>query len=198
MATQEHTEHGPDDEEGQGAGATEGAEGAVEVRGRTVLQVVEGIPDAAEDTARETLAEMGIEDPDPDAWYPQSAWVATIEAIGDRIGRATVQEIARTVVGNVEWPDGTEGFRDGIEVVERAYQDTHRGADVSGYEWDAREETTVVRCDTDHPPAFDEAIVKATARSFPNEGISKVADVSDRFEAEPGSVFEVSWWSMGA
>jgi hypothetical protein len=176
----------------------DGGEGSREVSGRTVLQVIEGMPDPAEEKARETLSEMGIEDPEPDDWYPQSAWVGTIEAIGERIGRATVQQIGETVVGNIEWPDGTDGFRDGIEVVDRAYRANYRGAGEGGYGWEPAEDgATLVRCRTDHPPAFDEAVVKSTARAFPDEGVSRVVDASDRFDDPPGSVFEVTWWSLG-
>lgn len=171
----------------------------VEVSGRAVQQVVEGIPDPAEHRAKATLSEMGIDDPDPDAWYPHESWVATVEAIGERIGDATVQQIGETVVDNVDWPESAESFRDGVEVVDAAYHHNLRGESGGGYEWEAAEEgATVVLCHTPHPAAFDEAVVKATARAFPDHGVSRVEDVSDDHETDAGSVFEVSWWSMRA
>lgn len=188
MATQKESEGGtPVGEQG----------GPDEVRGRTVLQVVEAMPDAAEDEARETLAEMGIEDPTPDGWYPHSAWVDTIRAIGNRIGRATVEHVGETVVRTIEWPDGTERFRDGLEVVDRAYRANHRGGDLGGYEWTPGEDDeTLVVCRTDHPAAYDEAVVRATARAFPDEGVSRVAEVTDEADDAGDTVYEVSWWSF--
>lgn len=164
------------------------------MRGHTVLQVVQGMPDAAEDEARELLAEMGIDDPEPDAWYPTRAWVDTTETIGDRIGNATVQQIGATVVGTVEWPAGTDGFRDGVAVLDRAYRADHRGEEVGGYSCRPGEgDATLVIRRTDHPAGFDEAVIRATASAFPSERVPRVAEVSDEFDDADGHVFRVSW-----
>jgi hypothetical protein len=171
----------------------------VEVSGRTVRQVVEGMPDPAEDKARSTLAEMGIDDPEPDGWYPHESWVRTVEAIGERIGDATVQQIGETVVDNVDWPDDADTFRDGIEVVDAAYHENLRGESGGGYEWEpGADGATLVYCRTPHPCAFDEAVVETTARAFPDDGVSRVEDVSGRHGESAGSVYEVSWWSLSA
>jgi hypothetical protein len=176
-----------------------GEEEPVKVSGRVVQQVVEGIPDPAEHKARATLSEMGIDDPEPEGWYPHESWVATVEAIGDRIGDATVQQIGETVVDNIEWPEWTESFRDGIEVVDTAYHRNLRGEIDGGYDWEPGEDgATIVHCDTPHPSAFDEAVVKAAARAFPDDGVSRVREVTGDHDGEAETVLEVSWWSMRA
>lgn len=170
----------------------------VEVNGRAIQQIVEGMPNHAEHKARAFLAEGGIENPRPGEWYPRRAWVETLELVGARIGEATLRQIGTAVVDDIRWPDAAECFEDGIDAVDRAYRVNLRGDVDGGYrEIHADDDRVVVRCETPHPPAFDDAVLTATARAFPDDGIAEVTDVSDEYNGSPGSVFDVSWWSLG-
>jgi predicted hydrocarbon binding protein len=177
--------------------ALETFEDGVEVSGRTVLQVVEGMPESAEHKARRILADRGIEDPDPDAWYPQEVWLGTFEEIGERMGEATIRQIGRTVASNIGLDDATD-LQAAVAAVDRAYEVNHRGGDAGSYE--AHEEDGAVRvvCRTPHPCPFDEALVKAVAKRIEDDGVVRVEEVDDRCRADGGDacVYEVSWWSL--
>ena len=70
-------------------------EDGVEVNGRTVLSVTRAFPGSLKSRGERLLAENGIEDPDPDEWYPQQAWLDAFAEISQDIGERTLRRIGK-------------------------------------------------------------------------------------------------------
>jgi hypothetical protein len=172
-------------------------EEGVEVNGKTVLSVVDGMPSFFEDRAREVLADNGIEDPHPDEWYPQQRWLDTFAEIEDRIGESTLREIGRAIPRNAEWPPDVDDLVGGLRSIDEAYHMNHRGGDIGHYHAeDLGNGTVEVTCRNPYPCAFDEGIVDATAREFSGEEVPQVSERSDTCRSDDGDVctYHVEWW----
>lgn len=170
----------------------------VEVSGRAILQVVETMPSHAAAKAREVLDDVGIEDPREGEWYPREAWIAALEVVERRLGEATLRELGTTVVGDIRMPSGATDLDGAVEAVDRAYRANLRGPVDDGYRvLGSADDRVVVRCETPHPPAFDEAVLRETARTVADGGCPAVTDVSDEYNAEPGAVYDLARWKIG-
>lgn len=171
-------------------------EGGVEVNGQTVLAVVDGMPGFFEDRATEMLADNGIEDPHPDEWYPQSAWLDTFAEIDERIGEATLREIGESIPENAEWPPHVDSLVGGLESIDEAYHMNHRGGKIGTYRAERTSEDTVtVTCRNPYACPFDLGIVTATAREFAEGSVPSVSETSEHCRAEGGEqcTYEVTW-----
>lgn len=171
-------------------------ERGVEVNGKTVLSVVEGVPSAFEEKALRILAENGIENPDPESWYPQQAWLDAFAEIDERIGESTLNQIGKSIPDNAEWPAEVDSVTGGLESINEAYQMNHRGGGIGHYEAEIIDDTTVhVECRNPYACAFDKGIVKATAKEFVDSGVPTVSEIGDECRADGGDacLYEVSW-----
>jgi hypothetical protein len=172
----------------------------VEVNGQTVLAVVAGaaaVSERFEDSARRILAQNGIDDPQPDEWYPQSAWLAAFEAIANDIGDSTLRNIGMTIPANAEWPPDVDSVAGGLESINRAYHMNHRGGDIGHYRCESVEngEATVV-CENPYPCSFDQGIVEAVVDEFnPDSSYIRVEETSEqcRDDGSKRCQYRVSW-----
>jgi hypothetical protein len=174
----------------------EAFETGVEVNGKTALSVVDGVPSAFEQKALDILADNGIEDPDPESWYPQQAWLDAFAEIDERIGESTLNQIGKSIPDNAEWPAGVESVVGGLESINEAYQMNHRGGDIGHYDAEVKDDTTVhVECKNPYACAFDRGIVEATAREFIDSAVATISEIGDECRADGGDVclYEVSW-----
>lgn len=168
----------------------------VEVNGRTVLSVVDGVSAAFEGSALEILAENGIVDPDPNEWYPQQAWLDAFAEIDASIGETTLEQIGKSIPDNAEWPEEADSVVDGLNTINRAYQANHRGGTIGYYDATPVDETTVhVECQNPYPCAFDTGIIASVADEFVERGFPSVREVGDECRADGGDTcqYEVSW-----
>jgi hypothetical protein len=165
----------------------------VEVNGETVLSLVKGVG-VWEESARRILAENGIHDPQPGAWYSQQAWLnafAVISAIGAR----TLAAIGRCVPENTSWPPEVRTIHDAIASIDVAYHMNHRRGGRVLFDPDlgvmeegignyrvgrtTRSSAEVV-CNTPHPCAFDTGVVNAIAQEFAPPGTRVSVEHSGR------------------
>ena len=168
----------------------------VEVNGRTVLANVDGIPDTFEEQAFEILAENGIEDPDPEGWYSQQAWLDSLEQIEDEVGESTVKNIGKSIPENAEWPPGVTTVVGGLESIDEAYRANHRGGEIGHYAAERVDDGTIeVRCDNPYPCTFDQGLIESAAKTFTDSGIPLVTETGDECRDEGGDecVYEVTW-----
>lgn len=167
----------------------------VEVNGQTVLSFVDGVPGSFEEKAQRILAENGIEEPESGDWYPQEAWLEAFEEVANSIGESTLNNIGQSIPENAEWPLGVDGVLDGIESIDLAYHQNHRGGDIGHYEAEQVDDSTVrVECTNPYPCTFDQGIIKAVGREFSDEFV-RVDEVGTDCRNDGGNkcVYEVSW-----
>jgi hypothetical protein len=170
-------------------------EKTVEVNGQTVRAFVDGVPGTFEDKALKILAENGIENPESDNWYPQGAWLDAFEEVANSIGESTLNTIGTSIPENAEWPPGVDGVVDGIESIDHAYHQNHRGGTIGHYDAEQVDDSTVhVECTNPYPCSFDQGIIEAVSREFSDE-LVRVDEVGDTCRNDGGEkcVYEVSW-----
>jgi hypothetical protein len=173
----------------------------VEVHGRTVLAVVdEGLArfsEAHRERARETLADHGVEAPAADEWYPQSAWLATFEAVAADLDQHLLDRLGEQIPAVADWPDGEESVPAGLRTVDEAYRRNHRGGEIGRYEFERTDdhEGRMV-CETPYPCAFDRGLIRAVARrSSPVETFVYVEETGEecRRDGADTCTYTVHW-----
>jgi predicted hydrocarbon binding protein len=151
----------------------------VEARGQTILSFVDAFPPALQGRAESILADNGIEDPEPDEWYPQEAWLTSFEEIDEKMGTKTLNKIGKAIPKNAEWPPGVETVVGGLESIDEAYHMNHRGGEIGYYEADPLDDGTVeVQCHNPYPCAFDRGILEGVVEEFANARAS-ITEVGD-------------------
>jgi len=173
----------------------------VEVNGRTILQVVDDALArfSAEHraAAREALAENGVVDPDPDEWYPQSAWLATVEAIAADLEPHILDRLGEQLPAVADWPDDPDGVEEALRSIDDAYQRNHRGGEIGSYSFERTgDRTGEVTCRNPYPCAFDRGIVRAVAQAHaPVESFVFVEERGDacRRNGADACTYTVHW-----
>jgi hypothetical protein len=175
---------------------------AVEVRGRTVLAVVDDglarFSEAYWERARETLADHGVTDPTDDEWCPQAAWLATFEQIAGDLDSHLLDRLGEQIPDAAEWPDDTrDNVPTGLRTIDEAYQRNHRGGEIGSYgvERTGEHEVEIV-CETPYPCAFDRGLIREVARrSSPVETFVFVEETGEecRRDGADTCTYTVHW-----
>lgn len=173
----------------------------VEVHGRTILTVVEDalarFADVHRETARAALAENGIEDPSPDEWYPQQAWLDTFEAIAADLEPHILDRLGEQIPDVASWPADPSSVEEGLRSIDVAYRRNHRGGDIGFYDCERIDERTAeMTCENPYPCPFDRGLIRAVARKYaPVESFVLVEERGDRCrrDGDDRCVYTVSW-----
>jgi hypothetical protein len=173
----------------------------VEVHGRTILAVVDDalarFSEEYRATALEALAANGIEDPDPDAWYPQQAWLDTIETIADELEPHLLDRLGEQIPEVASWPSDVATMDEGLRSIDDAYQSNHRGGDAGSYRWEpGADRTGQVTCTNPYPCPFDRGLVRAVAQRYaPVASFVFVEERGEhcRGEGDDACTYTVSW-----
>jgi hypothetical protein len=172
-----------------------------EVHGRTILRVVDDalarFADPYRETARDALAEHGIDDPSPDEWYLQQAWLDTFAAIAATLEPHILDRLGEQIPDAAEWPDDPASVAEGLRTIDDAYRRNHRGGDIGSYRFDAAgDREAEVTCRNPYPCPFDRGLIRAVARQHaPVESFVFVEERGDRCrrEGDDVCVYTVSW-----
>lgn len=173
----------------------------VEVHGQTILGVVDEalsrFSDTYQDRAREALAEHGVEEPEPDEWYPQQAWLDTFRVIADDLEPHLLDRLGEQIPSVVDWPSGISGVEEGLRSIDDAYQLNHRGGDIGYYRFEAVDDQSgEVICRNPYPCLFDRGLVRAVAQQYaPVESFVFVEETGDqcRREGDNACSYTVYW-----
>lgn len=164
----------------------EAHEESVEVNGQTVLAFLDGVPSAFEDKTASILENHGIEDPHPDEWYPQQAWLDAFKEIADTVGKNTLTNVGKAIPDNAEWPSGVDSVEEGIESIDAAYHMNHRSGDIGHYLVESVGETEAeIRCTNPYPCAFDQGIIEGVAQEF-GDGLPHLEEIGDECRESGG------------
>lgn len=143
----------------------------VEVHGRTILVVVDDalarFSEEYQEEALTALAANGIDDPEPDEWYPQQAWLNTIETIADELEPHLLDRLGGQIPEVASWPSDVPTVEAGLRSIDDAYQANHRGGDVGWYRYEPEDDRTGrVVCANPYPCPFDRGLVRAVAQRY--------------------------------
>lgn len=153
----------------------------VEVYGAVVLSIAEGMGNF-KTKAERLLAQHGIQKPQPEAWYPQQAWLDTFRTIDQKIGPRTLFAIGKKILDAVDWPGDINSLPAGMAAIDRNYHLRHRlhgvpmlneqtgemteGIGHYDFKGLTGEHTAVMVCNTPYPSEFDRGIITAMGRRF--------------------------------
>ena len=173
----------------------------VEVHGRTITAVVEEalgrFSGEYQERAREALAENGVDDPDPDEWYPQQAWLNTFSVISDDLEPHLLDRLGEQIPTIADWPDGISGVPEGLRSIDEAYQRNHRGGDIGYYRFEPVDDRTgEVICRNPYPCLFDRGLVRAVAQRYaPVESFVFIEENGDkcRRQGDHACTYTVYW-----
>lgn len=146
-------------------------EQAVEVHGQTILTVIDDalarFSEEYRQKARKALADNGIEDPSSEKWYPQQAWLNTVEAIAEELEPHILDRLGEQIPNVADWPTEISTVEEGLNSIDTAYQRNHRGGDVGYYRFkQADDQTGELTCKTPYPCPFDRGLIRATAQKY--------------------------------
>ena len=173
----------------------------VEVHGQTILTVVDdALARFSEEYRRlalEALAENGVDDPAPDEWYPQQAWLNTVEAIAEAMEPHILDRLGEQIPDVGEWPSGVSGVEEGFAAIDEAYRMNHRGGDIGFYRFErVDDQTGEMTCQNPYPCPFDRGLVRAVAReNAPVEAFVFVEEPGEtcRRDGDDTCTYTVSW-----
>jgi hypothetical protein len=143
------------------------------------------------------LADQGIEEVDPEEWYPWQAYLNAQRAIYENVGPNTVGVIGRKLVEESEFPPELEGVHAALSELDGDYRLRHRGKDVGGFTYEPTGERSgrvVIR--NPYPCALDRQVVEALCRRFrPAESAAVYVRHGDgcRDDGAGECVLDVSW-----
>ncbi len=175
----------------------------VEVSGQTILSVLNAL--TTRTLGLKFLAENGIKDPQPDAWYPQQAWLNAFKQIGAIIGPNTLARLGGAIPESAKFPPNIDSMHKALELVNIAYHMNHRInkeilfnpttgqlKDGIGYYKYSKtgENSAEMTCDNPYPLDFNKGLILAMTKKFKPAGA--IVDVQQKF-VEDLPVFIVRW-----
>ncbi len=164
-------------------------EEGIEVNGRTVLSVVDGLREFAS-LASGYLLDEGIGRPgpsgrvevEPRGWYSQRAWLRCFERIHEQLGDGVLTRIGMAIPRSAAFPEGAGDLHGALQSIDTAYHLNHRkqgrpmfdpesgkkveGIGHYGYERVPGQRRIISVCETPYPCAFDLGILTAVAQRF--------------------------------
>lgn len=175
----------------------------VEVHGRTILAVADrALSKFSEEyrgLALDALARRGVENPKPDEWYPQSAWLGAFETVATELEPHVLDRLGEQIPAVAEWPTGVQSVHGELAAIDDAYQRNHRGGEIGEYRHervDDREARMV--CRNPYPCEFDRGLVRAVARNSAPVGSFVLVEERERQagcrrQDEDTCVYTVTW-----
>lgn len=172
----------------------------VEINGQTILAMIEGVSRFSEDyrrTVRDALADNGVEDPSPGEWYPQQAWLDAFGILAEDLEPHLLDRIGEQIPDAADWPAGISGVVEGLQSINNAYHQNHRGGDIGYYRLTESEDRRArVTCRNPYPCPFDRGIIRSVAREYaPVEAFVFVEEIGSVCRREGGETctYEVHW-----
>jgi predicted hydrocarbon binding protein len=170
-------------------------EGGVEVKGQAILSIVNGVPSAFTHRAEEILADNGIEDIDPEEWYPQEAYLDAYREVAENVGETTLRQIGRSTPANADWPPGVDTPLAALQSIDDAYRMNHRGGEIGYYDATELDDGRVkMECKNPYPCVYDQGLIEGTVKEF-CDTFSELNETGAmcRDDGEEVCVYEVKW-----
>jgi hypothetical protein len=170
----------------------------VEVNGETVYAIVDGMG-TFRSVAFAILAENGIDDPRPGAWFPQQYWLNAFKKIAEKLGENTLYNIGLKIPTNAQFPTEIETIHDALQAIDVAYHLNHRNGEIGEYCYQNNgEHSAKMICRNPYPCAFDRGIIAAMANRFKPKGATMIYVKHDdnspcRVAGAESCTYNVTW-----
>lgn len=142
------------------------------------------------------LADYGVEDVQPEEWYPLAAALAMLYDMRDEYGAASMQTMGRSIPQHVAFPPDISGVAEALHSIDAAYHQNHRGGAIGSYEFheEGSGEGRMV-CENPYPCELDQGLLKGVAHEF-TDSVVEVEEVGDECRAEGGQrcEYRVRWF----
>lgn len=173
----------------------------VEVHGTTILTVIDDALTQFSEEYRETayaaLSQNGINDPEPDEWYSQQAWLNTFEVLAEELEPHILDRLGEQIPDVADWPADIDSVEDGLRSIDNAYQRNHRGGEIGYYQFEPGDDNTgTVVCKNPYPCPFDRGLIRAVAQEYaPIQGFVYVEERGEacRRDGADTCTYTVSW-----
>jgi len=174
---------------------------SVEVNGQTILTIVEKamgrFSEAYQERALQALAAEGITDPDPEEWYPQQTWLNAFETIAEELQPHVLDRLGEQLPTVATWPNDFDTVPEGLQSIDDAYQQNHRGGDIGYYEFEQTEDRAgELTCYNPYPCPFDRGLIRGVARQYASvDAFVFIEETGDtcRRDGEDTCTYTVYW-----
>jgi|WetSurMetagenome_2_1015567.scaffolds.fasta_scaffold54018_2 hypothetical protein len=137
--------------------------------GIAITSVIEGLG-VFRTQALKILKENGIENLQPDKWYPFPMWISTLHGIFEATGPAAMFQVGRKIPETAIWPSEIKDIHAAEASIDVAYKMNTRGSGsdgVGGYHYvKVSDNSCRVTCDTPFPCDYDRGIIDGVANKF--------------------------------
>jgi hypothetical protein len=173
----------------------------VEVNGQIVQAVVEEAMGRFSASYREqalaALAEESIDDPDPEEWYPQQAWLDAFERMVENLQPHILARLGEQIPEVADWPTGLTTVPEALRSIDEAYQQNHRGSDIGYYQFDHSEDQAgEVTCYNPYPCPFDRGLIRGVVQQYaPVNSLVFIEETGEtcRRDGDDTCVYTVYW-----
>lgn len=178
----------------------EALDSGVEINGQTILATLEGVSRFSEtykQRTRDALADNGIDDPTPDEWYPQQAWLDAFRVLASELEPHLLDRIGEQIPETADWPTGITTVEEAVRSINVAYQQNHRGGEIGRYRvMEIDDRRGKLRCTNPYPCPFDRGIIRAVTQQFaPVEGLVFIEETGGECRREDGDFCEYTvYW----
>lgn len=169
----------------------------LKVIGQTILAVVDGMG-VFKETALKWLKEEGIENPKPEEYYSEQAWLNCFKRISITLGDVTLRNIGRTWPSNVQFPPEISSIEQVLELMDKIYQMNHIGeGDPGHYTWEKTgERSGIMTTDHPYPCSLDHGVLEGFTNHFKTEEQKiSVIHLPNECKIDSGDIckFEIKW-----
>lgn len=106
------------------------------------------------------LEENGIPDVEAEGWYPLTAYVAALRAIGQKMGPNTLFQVGRQIPNHVALPPGIDTFEKVLASFGMAFDMNHHGAQPGAITYELiSPRTASITTGTPYPCDFDRGVI---------------------------------------
>ncbi|SEW23839.1 4-vinyl reductase [Natrinema salifodinae] len=165
----------------------EGSLEGSEVIGRSPLSYIAAGESVSSFVGKEItskLAEYGLEDIEPEDWYPLAIPLAMLYDMRDEYGGVRMRNMGQNVPKNVEFPPELSEVDNALRAIDQAYHQNHRGGEIGSYEFkkEGPNEASMI-CENPYPCEFDKGLIRGVAKKFADNPV-QVEEVGDQCRAD--------------
>lgn len=145
----------------------------VEVLGGVIMSILEGMGDYKA-IGQKILSENGIDEINPEGWYPLQNLLDAMKIVSDKLGADTLYLIGSKIPEVAMFPPGIENLEQGMPLIDMAYHMNHRNGEIGSYSFKMIDENTAeMVAHNPYPCDFDRGLCSGFAKKFPPTNVTE-------------------------